>query len=270
MIIGKIVLDILHDKKNIAFNSDEIRKFNIGLLSIGTSKLPCIRKFLCNFFIPNPFLLGYRLQKFINKKASSNLEKLLSNSQRNCTDLMFQNKYELILPEITPYFSLPRCFDLNDYLEVQHKYKESKIDKNKCDDAEKLEKEFVSMANKFCNKKFLRVRKISKTDVKLRKKISWSAENTKNTYYKERWNLICQQAYNGNSDEIHNLDIFFNGLMEELDNIRAYSNKACIGWKRDEKRIIIASVLVTFLMLLLLVLTRLMMKIPFIFVYVQQ
>lgn len=247
MIIGKIVLDCLRDKKNMFFDSEDIRKFNIGLLSIGNSELCFIRKISSLFSISNPYFMGYYLQEFINDTISNDINNNLSENRKNNTDYIFEEKYKLVLPEITPYFSPAWGIDLCDYLDVQYKCKKCEINTNESDDIGALEKEFIGLANKFCEKNRFRIGRTLRMRFISKKRLSsrWSADNIKNSYYKKQWDLICQEAYRGNDVEIFNLNIFFNGIMEELDNISVHSNAMCRGWDKDEKRIIISSAFVT-------------------------
>lgn len=247
MIIGKITLDYLHDKKNMVFDSDDIRRFNIGLLSIGNSKLCFIGKVLSFFSISNPYIMGYHLQKYIDDNISKNLKKCLSNNKKNNTDHIFEEKYKLVVPEITPFFSPSWCIDLCDYLSVQYEYKKCRIDKNTSDDIEALEKEFIRLADKFYKRNRFRIGKSLRMFFLSKKKSSlrWSADNTKKIYYRKQWKLICEEAYKGDDAEISNLNIFFDGIMEELDNILTQSNSMRRRWDKDEKKIIISSALIT-------------------------
>ena len=246
MIIGKIVLDCLRDKKKMFYNSEDIRRFNIGLLSIGTSKLCFVRRKVSLFSLSDPYIIGYYLQKFIDENIKEiNLNIDLLNDNMNNSDNYFKSKYQLILPEVKPYFSTPCGIYLNDYMDVYYNYKNSKINRA-IDNVEELEKKFIELAYKFYKKNRFRIRKgLRVRFIKNRRYIKWSSDNTKNNYYRKRWNYICKQAYGNAGDELYDLNIFFNGLIEELNNISVQSDNMRKGWNKDEKRIIRSSTLVT-------------------------
>lgn len=248
MVIGKIVLDCLRDKKKMLYDSEDIRRFNIGLLSIGTSKLCLVRRIVSFFSLSDSYIIGYYLQKFINEnKTEINLNNDVLNDNMNNSDNYFESKYQLALPEVKPYFSTPCGIYLNDYMDVYYNYKNCKINRT-INNVEKLEKKFIGLAYKFYKTNRFRIRKgLRKRFVKNKRYIKWSSDNTKNNYYRKRWNYICNEAYKGNNEEISNLNIFFDGLIEELNNILAQSDKMCIGWNWDEKLIIFSSTAVTIL-----------------------
>lgn len=248
MIVGKILIDSLRENRNIIFDSEDIRRFNIGLLSVGNKKIGFGRWFLSLFSVSKPYFMGYYLQKFIEKEIKkNNIEDLLSDNKKANIDIKLEKKYELVLPKIMPYFNPSWSMDLRQYLSVQYKYNKCQVmDEQNEDDMERLETEFVIIAKNFYYKYYARIGKRLCKYFRLRKTTKkWSADNTKNSYYKKQWDLICQEAYRGKDVEISNLNIFFNGVMEELDNILVHSNAMCRGWDRDEKRIIFSSASIT-------------------------
>ena len=235
---GDVLLDILKDRKGIVFSDDQKRKFKIGLLCSDDATPWFLKEIGLFLSRSDPFYLGLCFNKFLEKK----LRKKFSERNKVNDDDIFAEKHKLILPNIKPYFKTCIGVSMSNYLSEYEKYeKGEKIVAIHVDEIKLIE-----YAESFYRWNFWRIWKLrcQKKFDSGKKSVRWNADGVKREYYKKCWNTICVAAY-GTAPHAE-VDCFFEALLTELDDINASSNKMRAGWDNDEKNVILASFLVTF------------------------
>lgn len=232
------MLDILKDRKGIVFSDEQKRKFKIGLLCSDEANPWFLKKIRLLLSSSEPFYLGLCFNKFLNKKLPGNPGK---RNKVNDDDI-FAEKHKLILPNIKPYFKTCIGVSMSNYLSQYEEYEKGK----NIVEIDVKESELIEYAESFYRCNFGRIGKLrcQKKFDSGKQSVRWNADGVKREYYKKCWNTICVAAY-GTAPHAE-VDCFFEALLTELDDISESSNKMRAGWDKDEKNVIYASFLVTF------------------------
>lgn len=234
LIYARMVIECLKDDKILSIQKDE-DKFIVGLFSEEREFGPLKKGklfpyFRCKRAIKkdnfNPFLLGYAFKVFLEKKTDRFSRSITLKETSNGKD----SKYIISLPDYTKYstlrsYSLKSLYpfawygvkkkldsdELTRYIDVDDEIEAFKMIKPFLDDVAHIQ--YKRSASRKSNHE------------------KWAADKMKMSYYRSRFNSICESA-GLTVKERTEADLFFQALEQELTDI---NNTATNHYKKNRR-----------------------------------
>lgn len=258
LVAGRFLVDLLKEK-GIIYSKEDLRRFNIGLLNIAQT-LETDYDFKLKR-ISEPYYMGYYFQIWLNKETGGNsLYSAISGtdfSDENKHEHEAMHKYKLSFPDVMPFFSPNKNVKFENYVRINSKLKDKidiTIDPNLSpDELKQLDDNLILLMNLTFNfyyeheKKIISFYKklfVIKKDKNYPVNSVWGADEMQYDYYRRRWIEICKMTKPDSIDN-DNAVAFFDGLLQELEDVDFNGKKDRDSWEKEDEKIIRTSKLIT-------------------------
>lgn len=251
LVAGRFFVDLLKEK-DIIYSKEDLRRFNIGLLNTQNLKINPVFKLIK---MAEPYYMGYYFQIWLNKQT--NRDNTHISESEYSTDKKYEHesmrKYKLCFPDILPFFSPGKKVKFEDYIRINSELKDKidiTTDPNLTkDELKSLDDESIylmGLAVDFFHeyKKMISVSYLLNKElfvINKNKSYSansvWNADEMQYDYYHKRWIEICEMT---KPDSINkdNAIAFFDGLLQELEDVDFNGKRDRDSWKKEDEKII--------------------------------
>ncbi|MDE6034834.1 MAG: hypothetical protein K2G36_02880 [Ruminococcus sp.] len=258
LVAGRFFVDLLKEK-DIIYSKEDLRRFNIGLLNTQNLKINPVFKLIK---MAEPYYMGYYFQIWLNKQT--NRDNTHISESEYSTDKKYEHesmrKYKLCFPDILPFFSPGKKVKFEDYIRINSELKDKidiTTDPNLTkDELKSLDDESIYLMGLAVDF-FHEHKKMISVSYLLNKKLFvinknksypansvWNADEMQYDYYHKRWIEICKMT---KPDSINkdNAIAFFDGLLQELEDVDFNGKRDRDSWKKEDEKIIKTSKLIT-------------------------